>query len=150
MCIRDRSFNVGTTTVTYTATDAANNSVTTSFTVTVVDNESPTIAGNPGDLSASNDAGNCSAAVSWTAPTADDNCGIATLTSTHSSGDTFPVGVTTVTYTATDIHGNVSTSSFDVDVDDTEDPVIPAMSDMTVSTDPGTCDAVVTLSLIHI
>ncbi|MED5334978.1 MAG: HYR domain-containing protein, partial [Bacteroidota bacterium] len=139
------SFNVGTTTVTYTATDAANNSVTTSFTVTVVDNESPTIAGNPGDLSASNDAGNCSAAVSWTAPTASDNCS-QTLTSTHSPGDTFAVGTTTVTYTSTDAANNTATISFNVVVTDTEAPVISAMSDMTVSTDPGTCDAVVTFT----
>ena len=80
------SFNVGTTTVTYTAQDAAGNTTTASFTVTVTDNESPVITGNPGDLSANNDAGICGAAVTWTAPTATDNCS-QTLTSTHSPGD---------------------------------------------------------------
>ena len=29
----------------------------------------------------------------------------------HNNGDTFPVGTTTVTFTATDIHGNVTTSA---------------------------------------
>ena len=43
------------------------------------------------------------------------------------------MGTTTVTYTATDIHNNVSTSSFDITVEDTENPVITtAASDLTV------------------
>ena len=137
------SFNVGMTTVTYTATDAANNSVTTSFTVTVVDNENPAIAGMPADISQTNDATLCGANVTWTAPTTTDNCG-ATLTSTHNPGDLFAVGTTTVTYTSTDDANNTATASFNVVVTDTEAPVIPAISTMTVSTDPGTCGAVVT------
>ena len=55
------------------------------------------------------------AIVSWTPPTASDNSGEAvTLTSDYSPGDTFPIGTTTVTYTATDSYGNIATSTFDV------------------------------------
>ena len=51
------------------------------------------------------------ATVSWTPPTASDNSGEAvTLTSDYSPGDTFPIGTTTVTYTATDTYGNTATS----------------------------------------
>ena len=54
--------------------------------------------------------------VSWTAPTATDNSGTQTLTSTHNPGDSFPVGTTTVTYTSTDGSGNTVTCTFSVDV----------------------------------
>ena len=59
-----------------------------------------------------------------TVPTSADNCSGGTLTSTHNPGDTFAVGTpTTVTYTATDASGSVTTSSFTVTVNDTENPV---------------------------
>ena len=119
-------FAVGTTTVTYTATDVAGNTTTSSFTVTVSDNEQPVLVGMPSNITQSNDAGACSAAVSFTAPTASDNCGIASFSGDAASGDTFPVGTTTVTYTATDIHGNTATGSFTITVTDDEDPVISA------------------------
>ena len=40
--------------------------------------------------------------MTWTEPTADDADSVPTLTSTHTPGDVFDVGVTLVTYTATD------------------------------------------------
>ena len=117
-------FPVGTTAVTCTATDLAGNTSTCTFNVTVNDTEDPVISGCPSDITVDNDPGICGAAVSWTEPTASDNCGIDTFTSDHSPGETFPVGTTTVTYTATDIHGNVTTCSFDVTVNDAEPPTM--------------------------
>ncbi len=58
-----------------------------------------------------------------------------TLTSTHSSGDMFPVGTTTVTYTATDAFGNVSLCSFTVTVEDTEIPDIDCPTNTSVFVD---------------
>ena len=53
--------------------------------------------------------------MSWTPPTASDNSGEAvTLTSDYSPGDTFHIGTTTVTYTATDAYGNIATLPFNV------------------------------------
>ena len=51
----------------------------------------------------------------WTPPTASDNAdeGV-TVTSSHNPGDSFAIGATTVTYTATDPYGNSNTTSFDV------------------------------------
>jgi hypothetical protein len=60
--------------------------------------------------------------VHFTAPTATDNCGVASLTTTHQPGSRFPVGVTTVTYTAEDSAGNRTTGSFRVTVEDKEAP----------------------------
>ncbi len=115
-------FNKGVTTVTVRAANLCTYAVCT-FTVTVTDTEKPVIVNTPAPISKSNDAGKCGAVVTWTAPTTTDNCG-ATLTSDHASGELFPVGVTTVTYTSTDAAGNKATSSFTVTVTDTEKPAI--------------------------
>ena len=70
-----RTFPVGTTQVTYTATDEALNvSLVCTFNVTVEDNELPVISGCPTDITQNNDLGNCNAVVTWTEPTASDNC----------------------------------------------------------------------------
>jgi len=137
------TFPLGTTTVTYTATDAAGNTATASFTITVTDGETPTISGMPADISLSNDAGLCAAVATWTAPTAADNCAVTSLTADHASGDSFPVGTTTVTYTATDAAGNATTASFDITISDTESPTITGVpSDMTLPAEAGLCQAV--------
>ena len=67
-------FNLGTTLVTYTATDAAGNTSTCSFNVIVQDNTNPVIAGCPSNITVSANA-SCQATVNWTAPTVSDNCG---------------------------------------------------------------------------
>src|SRR5713101_1071562 len=138
------TFPKGATTVTYTAMDTAGNTSTCSFTVTVSDTEKPKITGCPSPINQANDPGVCSAKVFWTAPTATDNCGVKSFTSTHNPGDTFPKGTTTVTYTAKDTAGNTSTCSFTVTVSDTEKPKIAGCpSNINQPNDPGKCSAVV-------
>lgn len=100
---------------TYRATDDCGNYVEQVQTITVSDTVNPVIAGCPSDIMVSADAGDCSAVVDWTAPTASDNCSLASFVSSHSPGDTFS-GSTTVVYTATDACGNTSTCTFDVTV----------------------------------
>ena len=137
------SFPVGVTEVTYIATDIHGNSASESFTITVEDLESPLILDTPADLALANDAGSCGAVASWIDATASDNCGIDTLTSSHTSGDFFDVGTTEVTITALDIHGNSSTSSYSVTITDNEDPTIASMpADMTLSAEAGLCSSV--------
>ncbi len=127
-------FPLGTTLVTYTATDASGNSVTCSFNVTVNDTEAPTIVACTPDVIASNDAGDCGAIVTFTAPTYTENCTMGTEVASQASGTFFPVGTTTVTWTLTDNAGNVSTCDFDVTVEDTEAPIV-ACTDITVQLD---------------
>jgi len=98
-------------------------------TVTINDNDPPVITGCPADIIVSNDPGLCSAVVSWTPPVS-----TASMSSTHLPGDIFPVGLTTVTYTSTDVDGLVSTCVFSVTVNDTEVPVVNC-SDVTVNLD---------------
>ena len=79
------------------------------------DNEAPSISDTPSIVNVSTDDNSPNATVQWTPPTASDNSGGAvTLTSDYSPGDTFPIGTTTVTYTATDAYGNTATSTFNV------------------------------------
>jgi hypothetical protein len=140
------AFPVGTTTVTYTATDVNGNTTTASFDVVVIDSEFPEITGMPSNFNVDADPANCTAVVTWTAPSANDNCEVSSLTSSHASGSAFPVGTTTVTYTATDVNGNTTTASFNVVVTDTQLPVISTNGDQTVDTTLGTCEATVTVT----
>ncbi|MCG8403966.1 MAG: HYR domain-containing protein [Phycisphaerales bacterium] len=135
------SFPLGETTVTWTVTDTSGRMATCEQIVTVEDNQDPTISDCPSDPNVSTDPGACTAEVTWTPPTADDNCNVASFISSHDPGDTFPVGSTIVTYTATDDAGNARECSFDVHVFDEEDPTITCPADVTVSTDPGECSA---------
>ncbi|MDX2302057.1 MAG: DUF4082 domain-containing protein [Microscillaceae bacterium] len=121
------TFPLGTTTITYLVTDAAGKTATCSFTVSITenaDNTPPLISNCPANISVNNDLAECAADVSWTAPTANDNSGSVTLTSNFAPGTSFPVGTSTVTYTATDAAGNQATCSFTVTVIDNESPTI--------------------------
>ncbi len=109
---------MGTTTVTYTAIDDAGNTTTSDFTVTITDDEDPAIADTPANITQTADAGQCSAVINYTAPTASDNCAVTSFSGDAASGDAFPVGTTTVTYTAVDPAGNTTTSSFTVTITD--------------------------------
>ena len=121
-------YSVGTTTVTWTVTDDNGNTATCSQDVVVTDDEDPTIIGCPTDIDITPASSDCNPEVTWNIPQADDNCS-ATLSSTHNSGDSFPVGTTTVTYTATDASGNTFSCSFDVTI---------TPSDLVLSIDPST------------
>lgn len=138
-------FNVGTTTVTASATDGVNLTGSCSFTVTVNDTEAPTI-NCPANISVSNDAGQCGAIVQFT-PTASDNCPGVSVTTDIASNTLFSVGTTQVTATATDASNGKASCTFDVTVQDTEDPTISCPADITVSNDPGQCGAVVSFSV---
>ena len=126
-------FSVGTTTVTYTAFDAFENVVTASFNITVKDTISPGIKNIPENIIKYVDAGgSCGAIVNWTLPTATDYCSVS-LSSSHNPGDFFEVGITTVTYTALDIHSNSTSLTFEVKVKDNTNPkVLLTFSDTTI------------------
>ena len=135
-------FDLGTTVVTYTATDAAGNISTCSFNVIVQDNTNPVITGCPSNITVNANA-SCQAIVNWTLPTVSDNCAGASLTSTKNPGSAFNLGTTLVTYTATDAAGNTSTCSFNVTVQDNTSPTITGCpSNITVSAN-ASCQATV-------
>jgi hypothetical protein len=141
-------FAKGTTVVTYRATDGSGNTATCSFTVTIVDNILPTIT-CPSNIAVANDQGQCGAVVTYTLPTASDNCTGVSLSRTAglASGSFFPVGTSTVSYKATDAAGNEAACSFTVTVNDSELPTVTCSSSINVGSDPGICGAVVNYSL---
>lgn len=124
------TFALGTTTVTCTASDAAGNSSTSSFVVTVADTTAPTIdphADVPGTAT-----GPAGGVVNYDAPATHDLVdGDGTATCAPASGSTFQLGTTTVTCTATDAAGNPAAStSFSVIITNTA-PTISVPADIT-------------------
>ena len=139
------SFQVGSTSVIYTLIDQTGNTVTSSFVVTVLDNQTPEIIGTPASISVLSEAGLCTAQATWIPASATDNCSLGTFTSSHLSGETFPLGSTLVTYTATDVAGNTTETTFTVNVIDDQAPVISGLpSTISVASDPGMCGTIVT------
>jgi gliding motility-associated-like protein len=140
-----QTFNIGITTVTYVVEDAAGNSATCSFDVLVSDTENPTIACNA-NITQTNDPGVCGKTITYAAPVGVDNCpgAVTTLSAGLASGSLFPVGTTTVSYLVTDGAGNTATCSFDVTVNDVQNPTIVCPTNITQVNDPGVCGAAVT------
>lgn len=111
--------------------------------------KAPIFSGVPADISVDTDAGLATAVVTYTAPTANDDVdGAVTpvLTAGLASGSAFPVGETTVTYTATDKDNNSDTASFKVTVSDHEKPKIAPVADKPVPAEAGKTSASVTFS----
>jgi VCBS repeat-containing protein len=116
----------GNVSVILTVTDEDLASTTCSTTITVVDNTVPTVKNSQGNIIVNADPGVCGAVVNYTGPVFTDNCDgdqSGTLTEGMSSGSTFPIGVTTVTYEYTDASGNGPVvSDFTVTVTDNQNP----------------------------
>ncbi len=130
------------TTVTWTATDAKGNTATCTQTVTVLDNQPPVIT-CPADVAVSTDEGKDTASnVNLGSPTASDNCG--SLTITNNAPSEFPIGTTTVTWTATDSSGNSATCQQRVSVGDTQPPTFPCPETVVVEAERMATNAVIT------
>jgi hypothetical protein len=138
--VTDSTFNVGVTNVTYTATDAAGNSSSCSFTVTIIDITPPNLnldsCINVSDTASFNNCTKISGKINnpdysdacwpvstliltWTMTGATSGSGFGTVTDS-----VFNVGVTTVTYKVTDPNGNFITCSFTVTIVDITPPNI--------------------------
>jgi gliding motility-associated-like protein len=152
------NFNIGLTTVTWTATDGLGNTNSCSYSVTVIDNILPAITscGAAGNQTVNVDAAQCNftqTGTAWNA-TATDNCAVSTIVATLSGATTasglttltgvdFNLGTTTVLWTVTDGVGNVSTCTFDVTVIDNILPSITscgAAGNQTVNVDAAQCN----------
>ncbi len=163
-------FPVGTTTVTYTATDAKGNKTSCSFIVNVVkiitcdvDTQAPVFYDCPTDINLLVKTGT-PAIANWDHPSVGDNCGIPSVTYNFEPGQEFPAGVTEVVYTAKDAKGNTSYCKFKITVNyymvlKTTPSVIPAASsrvaaaeevalgdDVTIYPNPSVSDCAIELS----
>ncbi len=138
-------FAVGVTPVTWTVTDNNGWTNTVIQTITVTDTQKPLITA-PFAYSVVNDAGVCGATlISIGTPLVQDNCGIASVTNNHPS-TFYPVGTTEVTWTVTDVNGNITdTAKQLITVIDNELPTIN-VNNINAVADAGQCFATITLS----
>ncbi len=111
---------LGTTTITYEATDGCTNATSCSFTVTVNATNATLTLVCPSDITVAAAPGDLTAPVSWIAPVPTSDCVIQPVNLIQSAGPangaSFLEGTTTVTYTATDGCGETETCSFTVTV----------------------------------
>ena len=141
------SFSAGPHNIVYTATDESGNAISATLTITVNDNEAPDIAGLPNDTTINTDAGYCGATFSWTSPTAIDSCPNSTISldaGSFASGSFFALEDSpfTVSYTATDAASNTYQASFQITVQDKENPAINGLpSDTILYVDDSSCTA---------
>ncbi len=106
----------GTGTINFTVTDGFGGTANGSVTVTVLDNIAPTFTSVPSNMTVTALSGAAGTGVNYPAATATDNVGVTSLTANVASGSTFPLGQTTVTFTASDAAGNSTAASFTVTV----------------------------------
>ena len=105
--------------------------------VRVTDTQKPTITA-PADITAGNDPRLASAVVATGSPAAEDNCTPDVPTSGKRSDGRaldapYPVGETTITWTATDAAGNTATAEQSIKVEDREAPELTVPSNFSVN-----------------
>jgi HYR domain len=112
----------------FTGISLANDAIRFSL-VSTKDVEKPSITA-PESITQGNDPGLASAVVAVGSPVASDNCGDVKISSVRSDGAAidapYPVGITTITWTATDAAGNPASATQSVTVLDVEAPVFVA------------------------
>lgn len=106
----------------------------------------PPVINCPADISTSAATGQCGKAVPYNV-TASDACGTTpSLVSGGASGSFFPVGTTTVIWSAQDPSGNQSSCSFEIEVIDHEIPTIICPADINVISTTASCSAPVSFT----
>ncbi len=131
----DAPYPAGPTTITWTATDSGGHTATCNQTIIVNANDTvpPTITA-PADLdlfTGSTEESSCGTIVSENdlTPAASDSCSVNVSRAGVPAGNFFPVGTTTVTYTATDAAGNTATATQTISVVDNTPPLIKLNGD---------------------
>jgi gliding motility-associated-like protein len=111
---------------TWTATDACGNSSSKTQVIKVTDTTPPTLICPP-SLTLFTDQDKGFATVTVGQPTVADNCGNVTYSNSHTNtmnaSGQYPIGTTTVTWTATDACGNVTTCAQTITVKDNQNPI---------------------------
>ena len=124
-----RFFVLGETTVTWTATDTSGNSASATQTVTIVDTTSPIITA-PDSITVEATSAD-SNTVALGNPVSSDLVDIPSIS--NNAPDVFPVGETTVTWTATDTSGNSASATQTVTIVDTTSPELTMPEDVMIS-----------------
>jgi hypothetical protein len=123
------TYTLGTTPITWTATDAAGNVSTGSSDVIIVDTTSPTITlngNNPFDMYINNDYADLNPDPDYSATDLVDGdiTGTEKVVVTGKDFDNTVLGAHNITYTATDANGNSTTTTRTVNIVDRNKPII--------------------------
>jgi hypothetical protein len=149
-------FEKGTTVITWTAKDDKGNTGTCTQEVEVVDNVPPAIScdgmSKTFDIT---DNSSCKVAHEFALPTYSDNCGatlsyvakeangknvVLTLDDLNKTANgSFPIGATTITWTATDEAGNNKECTQTITVNDKANPAIDCGTGLTETADKDNC-----------
>ena len=123
-------FPLGETTVTFSATDAAENVGTESATVTITDQTAPVLTAPADGTVPATDANGTAATdpaiVAWVESAVATDSVDSSVTITNDAPAVLPLGATVVTFTVTDAAGNTSTAAATATIADTTAPVITA------------------------
>ncbi|MFO0748591.1 MAG: MopE-related protein [Myxococcota bacterium] len=133
------TFGLGSTPVVWVATDGNGNRSTCVTSVTVEDSAAPSVTcGDSASVKTPDDA--CTATVELDTPTANDGCSPAdSLLTYNDAPPAFPLGETTVTWTAVDPAGNSATCTTTVTVEDDVPLVITCPETMTEEAPADAC-----------
>jgi hypothetical protein len=121
-------YAAGTYQITWTATDTAGNSATATQSVVVTNDETKPVFVTSALADITQEATGTLTAVTLPTVTATDDG--STLQATASDTGPFSVGSTTITWTATDIAGNIETNTQKIIVTDTTKPSFSALVDI--------------------
>ena len=149
------AYPVGTTQLEWIATDNAGNADTCYQDINITDNEPPIVINCPLGTQVGNDLGDCGAIVTFSDATFSDNCtGLQVdVTGGLPSGSLFPIGLTTVVYTATDVGGNQTSCEIDIVVVDVELPTFTGCPNDTIISASGvtnSCSASFTYDTVDV
>ncbi|KAJ8024243.1 Hyalin [Holothuria leucospilota] len=108
----------GGTVVLYTFSDLSGNIISCAFIVVFLQDTEPPVVECPDDVTAKVNAASGGTTIFWQDPQVSDNSdhGVDVVLQTHSKGDFFQIGVTTVTYVYEDKSRNLGQCSFNVSV----------------------------------
>ncbi|HAP64946.1 MAG TPA: hypothetical protein DCR93_37505, partial [Cytophagales bacterium] len=137
--------DVGTQTVTLTATDASGNTATTTAMVTVVDNLAPTVITKDVNLFL-DESGNATLTTAQVDDGTFDNCGVTTLSLDKTDFTVSDLGEQTVTLTATDASGNSASTTATVTVNEFNYEPVFTSSPVTAAVEEVAYNYVVTVS----
>ena len=110
----DCSAALGPNTVTLSVMDEHGLVTMGDLTVNVSAEVTPPVITCPANITAIPNPGGSTVVVNYPAPNVTDNCGVVSVVCTPPSGSAFPLGITTVTCTATDTSGNMASCSFTI------------------------------------
>ncbi|HET8674715.1 MAG TPA: HYR domain-containing protein [Blastocatellia bacterium] len=134
---------IGNTVAVFSSSTADPNPANNIATGTVITTNPAPVITCPGNITRSNDAGQCAGVVEFPQILVNDNCPAATIVCSPPSGSRFNIGATPVTCTAIDSGGATASCTFSVTVNDVEPLTIVCPSDIVLTANPGQCTPVV-------